>query len=285
MVVGDEAKSAESQAACHTLAHELTEQRFPAPRMLSFKVLPCTFELWPCNMVWQGFSTYLLWNNMAASILKFYTNTPMARELVKDWSNGYQALSLIESQYSETCFHNDTQLSKLSSLCNLDVFAAGMHRTSTCFSSFFFFVIGCWLGILPVKVASTVHSILEAPHSCFSFSQEGSSQARYLQSRLIPARKDPPYEQVGFIALLACLSEMFFWSFWWEIFEVSFVDKFVMPLRFRVFQLHCPWMGNELCRISQLCLLSVQPIQLLIKGIVYIFICGCRRLGFHNWGL
>lgn len=43
MVVGDEAKSAESQAACHTLAHELTEQRFPAPRMLSFKVLPCTF--------------------------------------------------------------------------------------------------------------------------------------------------------------------------------------------------------------------------------------------------
>lgn len=45
MVVGDEAKSAESQAACHTLAHELTEQRFPAPRMLSFKVLPCTFEL------------------------------------------------------------------------------------------------------------------------------------------------------------------------------------------------------------------------------------------------
>lgn len=45
MVVGDEAKSAESQAACHTLAHELTEQRFPAPRMLSFKVLPCILKL------------------------------------------------------------------------------------------------------------------------------------------------------------------------------------------------------------------------------------------------
>ena len=27
--------------------------------------------------------------------------------------------------------------------------------------------------------------------------QEGSSQARYFVSRLIPAHKDPPYEQVG----------------------------------------------------------------------------------------
>lgn len=56
-------------------------------------------------------------------------------------------------------------------------------------------------------------SFLEVPHLGFLFLQEGSSQARYLQSRLIPARKDPPYEQVGFRILLACLSEMFFCSF------------------------------------------------------------------------
>jgi hypothetical protein len=37
-VAGDDAKNAEAQAACRTLAQELTEQRFPAPRMLSFKV-------------------------------------------------------------------------------------------------------------------------------------------------------------------------------------------------------------------------------------------------------
>ena len=37
-VARDEAKNAEAQAACLTLAQELTEQRFPAPRMLSFKV-------------------------------------------------------------------------------------------------------------------------------------------------------------------------------------------------------------------------------------------------------
>jgi hypothetical protein len=37
-VAADEAKNAEAQAACRTLAQELTEQRFPAPRMLSFKV-------------------------------------------------------------------------------------------------------------------------------------------------------------------------------------------------------------------------------------------------------
>ncbi|KAG0554331.1 hypothetical protein KC19_12G083000 [Ceratodon purpureus] len=36
-VAGDETKSAEAQAACLTLAQELTEQRFPAPRMLSFR--------------------------------------------------------------------------------------------------------------------------------------------------------------------------------------------------------------------------------------------------------
>lgn len=36
-VVADEARNAEAQAACHILAQELTEQRFPAPRMLSFK--------------------------------------------------------------------------------------------------------------------------------------------------------------------------------------------------------------------------------------------------------
>ncbi|KAG0623865.1 hypothetical protein M758_3G207500 [Ceratodon purpureus] len=36
-VAADEAKNAEAQAACRTLAQELTEQRFPAPRMLSFK--------------------------------------------------------------------------------------------------------------------------------------------------------------------------------------------------------------------------------------------------------
>lgn len=41
--------------------------------------------------------------------------------------------------------------------------------------------------------------------------QEGSSQARYFVSRLIPAHKDPPYEQVNntstsfFIAILKCV--------------------------------------------------------------------------------
>lgn len=37
-IAQDEVKNAEAQAACRTLAQELTEQRFPAPRMLSFKV-------------------------------------------------------------------------------------------------------------------------------------------------------------------------------------------------------------------------------------------------------
>jgi protein transport protein SEC23 len=36
-IAADEAQSAGSQAACLTLAHELTEQRFPAPRLLAFK--------------------------------------------------------------------------------------------------------------------------------------------------------------------------------------------------------------------------------------------------------
>ena len=44
-VAGDEAKSAEAQEACHTLAQELTEQRFPAPRMLSFKVTKSGLKL------------------------------------------------------------------------------------------------------------------------------------------------------------------------------------------------------------------------------------------------
>jgi hypothetical protein len=35
-----------------------------------------------------------------------------------------------------------------------------------------------------------------------------------------------------------------------EDFEVSFLKKFVMPLRFRVLQLRCPWTGNGICRIS-----------------------------------
>ena len=37
-VAADEAKNSEAQAACRTLVQELTEQRFPAPRALSFKV-------------------------------------------------------------------------------------------------------------------------------------------------------------------------------------------------------------------------------------------------------
>jgi hypothetical protein len=37
-LVRDDAKNAEAQAACRTLAQEFTEQRFPTPRMLSFKV-------------------------------------------------------------------------------------------------------------------------------------------------------------------------------------------------------------------------------------------------------
>lgn len=64
-----------------------------------------------------------------------------------------------------------------------------------------------------MKLASTTHAFPEVPHLVFLFLQEGSSQARYLQSRLIPARKDPPYEQVGSRTLLACLSDMFFCSF------------------------------------------------------------------------
>lgn len=34
----DEAKSAAALAACRTLAEEISELRFPAPRILSFKV-------------------------------------------------------------------------------------------------------------------------------------------------------------------------------------------------------------------------------------------------------
>jgi hypothetical protein len=45
-IAADEAQSAGSQAACLTLAHELTEQRFPAPRLLAFKVCSlCSSEV------------------------------------------------------------------------------------------------------------------------------------------------------------------------------------------------------------------------------------------------
>lgn len=37
-LAAQEAKSAAALAACKTLAEELTEQRFPAPRILAFKV-------------------------------------------------------------------------------------------------------------------------------------------------------------------------------------------------------------------------------------------------------
>lgn len=86
-----------------------------------------------------------------------------------------------------------------------------MHHTPTCSFS-------CGFSAPPsvcllVRDITFEVSFLEVPHLGFLFLQEGSSQARYLQSRLIPARKDPPYEQVGFRILLACLSEMFFCSF------------------------------------------------------------------------
>ena len=51
-----------------------------------------------------------------------------------------------------------------------------------------------------------------------------------------------------------------------EYFEVSFVENFVMPLRFRVLQVRCPWMGDGICRISQLHLLSLQPFQFADQG-------------------
>lgn len=38
-LAADEGRSAAALAACRTLAEELTEVRFPAPRILSFKVL------------------------------------------------------------------------------------------------------------------------------------------------------------------------------------------------------------------------------------------------------
>jgi hypothetical protein len=41
--------------------------------------------------------------------------------------------------------------------------------------------------LLPINEEEPNHSIIK---------QEGSSQARYFVSRLIPAHKDPPYEQV-----------------------------------------------------------------------------------------
>lgn len=37
-MAADEALSAASAAACRTLANELTESRFPSPRLLAFKV-------------------------------------------------------------------------------------------------------------------------------------------------------------------------------------------------------------------------------------------------------
>lgn len=37
-IAADEVQSASAQAACRTLAFELSEQRFPAPRILAFKV-------------------------------------------------------------------------------------------------------------------------------------------------------------------------------------------------------------------------------------------------------
>lgn len=42
-LAADEGKSASALAACRTLAEELTESRFPAPRILAFKV--CHFFL------------------------------------------------------------------------------------------------------------------------------------------------------------------------------------------------------------------------------------------------
>lgn len=39
-LAADEGRSAAVLAACRTLAEELTESRFPAPRILAFKVFP-----------------------------------------------------------------------------------------------------------------------------------------------------------------------------------------------------------------------------------------------------
>ncbi|KAG8377167.1 hypothetical protein BUALT_Bualt09G0140300 [Buddleja alternifolia] len=43
--------------------------------------------------------------------------------------------------------------------------------------------------------APRILAFKEYDSKCFSFQQEGSSQARYFVSQLIPAHKDPPYEQ------------------------------------------------------------------------------------------
>lgn len=93
-----EGKGAAALAACRTLAEELTEMRFPAPRILAFKVYLFP-NLRPCILIWRN-----------------------------NWD------------------------------LNIGV------------------------------------------------SQEGSSQARYFVSRLIPAHKDPPYEQVNGFQLTPVIS-------------------------------------------------------------------------------
>ena len=44
-LAADEGKSAAALAACRTLAEELTESRFPAPRILAFKVCPFALHI------------------------------------------------------------------------------------------------------------------------------------------------------------------------------------------------------------------------------------------------
>lgn len=106
-----EGKGAAALAACRTLAEELTEVRFPAPRILAFKVF--------------------LFLILKLCILIF-------------WNNGYLN---------------------------------------------------------------------------FGMPQEGSSQARYFVSRLIPAHKDPPYEQVNVFQFCLSLATFTYHLFLLFLFE------------------------------------------------------------------
>eukprot|EP01018_Ginkgo_biloba_P025245 Gb_34942 [translate_table: standard] len=51
-LAAQEVKSAAALAACRTLAEELTEQRFPAPRILSFKFMH------QCFAVFESYTIY-----------------------------------------------------------------------------------------------------------------------------------------------------------------------------------------------------------------------------------
>ena len=68
----------------------------------------------------------------------------------------------------------------------------------TLLNSFTFCCAGALMKLIWVFLVSYISININLRESILLFDlQEGTSQARYLQARLIPAHKDPPYEQVN----------------------------------------------------------------------------------------